>query len=372
MTTRVLITQPVASPYRTDLFSALARVEDVKLLVLYERFDEPNRRQWSVGTPKGYSYAALNSRRLFVRGYESPFYISSPLKVKSFLKWEPDVCLVGGWDVLTNWILISACRRKGTPVLQWIESSENTINRGSKPLMALRHIFLSRAVGFCVPGQDAKAFVQTRFREKPVFVIPNSPARIFTDLREHQPPLEKVALFLGAFTERKGVDLLIRAVDILAAHGWKLRMVGHGALEERVRRLSREHANVVSTPGFVEGKQLLAEYQSASCLLLPSRSDPWPLAAAEATAVGLPVAFGRSGNAADLCDLNPYSAKIAVSDQKSFNSDLSRFLSRLDTAWPNCFSRTAANPLSPNVIAEEIARACRFVAPASQENESHS
>jgi glycosyltransferase involved in cell wall biosynthesis len=118
---------------------------------------------------------------------------------------------------------------------------------------------------------------------------------------ERQPPL---LLSLGALIPRKGHDLLIEALAILAGHDWRARLVGSRAyapawaahiealaarrgLQDRIR-----FADAVADAG--------AELAAAQIFVLPSHHEGFGMAFAEAMSSGLPVVGCKTGAVPDL------------------------------------------------------------------------
>ncbi|HEX7294304.1 MAG TPA: glycosyltransferase family 4 protein, partial [Pyrinomonadaceae bacterium] len=102
---------------------------------------------------------------------------------------------------------------------------------------------------------------------------------------------ERVFLFSGALTLRKGVDLLAQAFNELACEGAhvKLRIVGDGPLLPQLQTtLAHAHSNVTFV-GFKDWAELPSEYAKADVLCVPSRYDGWGLVIPEGLAAGLPV-----------------------------------------------------------------------------------
>jgi glycogen(starch) synthase len=93
---------------------------------------------------------------------------------------------------------------------------------------------------------------------------------------------------LGAFTHEKGQDVAIAAANLLRARMPRLRMILAGDNPPAAALDSR-----IQLPGFLENR---GEFFAALDLfIMPSRSEGWGLAAAEAMAHGLPVAASDTG-----------------------------------------------------------------------------
>ena len=97
-------------------------------------------------------------------------------------------------------------------------------------------------------------------------------------------------LFMGEVGERKGSFDLVKALQALQQEGvpFQARFCGNGDLE----RLQREVAGMgdaVAIPGWVSGKERLAEYRNTHLVVLPSYQEGLPMTILEAMAAGLPV-----------------------------------------------------------------------------------
>jgi glycosyltransferase involved in cell wall biosynthesis len=127
-------------------------------------------------------------------------------------------------------------------------------------------------------------------------------------------------LYVGRFAREKNVDRLLEAHRRYrartASEPWGLVVVGSGPetrrLEEQARRVG---LGDVVIAGFRQIGELPAFYALASCLVLPSVSEPWGLVVNEAMASGLPVLVSeRCGCVPELVQaglngyaFNPYS-----------------------------------------------------------------
>lgn len=109
-------------------------------------------------------------------------------------------------------------------------------------------------------------------------------------------------VYLGAFSERKGVDVLLNALALVRDHAWHAELVGSGPLEREIRtRIEalglcsrvRQH----NSPDRSRAMQILSE---ADLLVLPSRYDGWGAVVNEALMLGVPVICTSSCGASDL------------------------------------------------------------------------
>jgi glycosyltransferase involved in cell wall biosynthesis len=129
------------------------------------------------------------------------------------------------------------------------------------------------------------------FRQ-PIAVVPNG-----VDIPDIAPGPRgdaKTLLFLGRVHPKKGVDLLLEAwVRLQGAHSdWRLRIVGPGDAGY-MRRLAGLAASLgaerVTFAGPLYGRDKTEAYRAADLFVLPTHSENFGMAVAEALAAGCPV-----------------------------------------------------------------------------------
>lgn len=113
-----------------------------------------------------------------------------------------------------------------------------------------------------------------------------------------KPSASRELLFVGGLDAAhyfKGVDVLIEALGLVAKkrRDWRLKIVGRGELKERYVQLVNELSltDRVEFVGNANNLDLVAAYQQARCLILPSinRNEAFGLVLLEAMACGRPV-----------------------------------------------------------------------------------
>ena len=99
-------------------------------------------------------------------------------------------------------------------------------------------------------------------------------------------------VFLGALTERKGVDTLLAALaqpGLLGAD-WHLTLVGNGDSDRwRAQAASLGLASRVAIPGWLPGEEARAMLAQCDALILPARQEAMPMVILEAMAAGVAV-----------------------------------------------------------------------------------
>jgi len=111
---------------------------------------------------------------------------------------------------------------------------------------------------------------------------------------------DTVFSFVGSGFARKGLGA---AIDALAATGRRnLRLVVAGQDRATAKFVARAgHASVADRVVFLGGREdVRSVYAGSDCFILPTRYDPFPNAALEALAMGLPVIVSNQCGAAEL------------------------------------------------------------------------
>jgi glycosyltransferase involved in cell wall biosynthesis len=153
-----------------------------------------------------------------------------------------------------------------------------------------------------ISGTTAAYFEGTRFRRPPILAFngvdverfrPAEPGGKDAARSEHDLPAGRpLALFVGRFVEKKGLNVL-RALAA-ARPDVTFVLAGGGPIDPEGWGLP----NVIVKRG-VAGEKLATLYRAADAFVLPSVGEGYPLVVQEALASGLPVLCGAESAAAD-------------------------------------------------------------------------
>jgi glycosyltransferase involved in cell wall biosynthesis len=284
----IVLFQRSLAPYRVSLFNSLNKTLHGAFALILTRSDPTPDRRWTVPWSEVDCHVVvLPGHRLNVgRGaWEVSYGVRAALD-----DLKPQAVVLGGWDVHACWSALWWARRRGVPLIAWVESSQRTGQHRGAVTTAIRHRFLKACAAAIVPGAAAAAFVRQLAPALPCHYAPNSLDA--ADLRSiGVPSSQGAAVFIGELSERKGLDLLLAAAPQLLQLFPRLIVAGDGPLRSSVVALAATLPGL-EYAGFVEGPQKAALFDQAAVILLPSRKDPWPLVACEAL-VGLrPVVVG--------------------------------------------------------------------------------
>lgn len=108
-------------------------------------------------------------------------------------------------------------------------------------------------------------------------------------------------LFLGRQELVKGPDVIIKAVEILAKTNQDIHlyMIGEGSLKEALSKEIKQKKidHLITMLGYVEDQSVVNGYLlNCDCLVIPSRSESFPLVITEALQANLPIIGSNVGD----------------------------------------------------------------------------
>lgn len=127
--------------------------------------------------------------------------------------------------------------------------------------------------------------------------------------RKHVHP--KKFIFVGRFERIKGVELLIKAWEMIgdSRAGWELILVGNGSLKINISKLEIDGLVVKD---FMQPEKLAEILNEIGCFILPSTFEPWGVVVHEFASAGVPLILSDAVGAGTeflISDLNGYRFK---------------------------------------------------------------
>lgn len=119
--------------------------------------------------------------------------------------------------------------------------------------------------------------------------------------RENKTPLK--VLFVGQIIKRKGVDVLLRAIQFSKKGVYDVKIAGCGKNQKTLMNYCIKTTNekkTISWLGAIDSTELPEWYNWADVLVVPSRYDGWAAVVNEGLMVGLPVILSDACGAVDI------------------------------------------------------------------------
>jgi glycosyltransferase involved in cell wall biosynthesis len=204
---------------------------------------------------------------------------------------------------------------------------------GVRPYQALRSACSRRVAVATAPSRYTLDTITSCgfFPSAHKVVVPNSHGMSASEVsgRRLRSGSERVGgslrlLFLGRLESIKGVDMLCRCVERLAASGTKveLEVAGWGSLDESLREAYGDNSGITLV-GPLFGADKEAALSRCDALVVPSR---WPeafgIVAVEALAFGKPVIATRVGGLEEIVEAGRTGLLIPPADEKALSDAL--------------------------------------------------
>lgn len=322
---RIVIITNIPSPYRVDHFIYLQKnfPQYDFHIVFSEKKSKSDLRQWNVSVSElNNVYFLENITLYFKRKYDDREICLTHGVGKLLKKISPDavVCMEYNLTIIQTVIW---CKFNKVPYISLTDGtlySERNIN---KIQFFLRKFIISRAAAFIASSTKAKEKIEYYRNKNRIFVSYLS-EDFSVYLQDKYENYGKNILYVGSLIDRKGVDLLLRALYLVKID-WHLDIVGDGQGKKELLEICNRLgiSDRVSFLGYKQQIELKALYAKADLFVLPSREDCYGLVIMEAMASSLPVVCSKYVDGAyDLINektgriIDPYDAESFASNIK--------------------------------------------------------
>lgn len=350
------------SPHQKVWLDALFHVADTDVIVAYAYADSPNR-DWGMHVANGPTVRVPSLRGL--------------TGVASLRNWvaglDRDVWVLGSaFTFARTQALASAFAQLRAP---WAYCGEPP--RPRRGMLALARDWMLRRVlrrchGVIATGTEpARRYREMLGDDRPVTSVPYYiPLDEWLEVPLVAPPKcgEPLRfLMLSQLIPRKGLDLLVRACEMLPKTGWRLDVYGEGPERQPLQQAIDAAGLPITLHPPLAFDHRMDAFKNVHCFVFPSRWDGWGMAPVEALAAGLPViASDQTMSAYDFIrdDVNGW---IVPCEPHAIASAMQVVISNPDRlASLSQAARASVSSYDPTKGAMELVRFCRLLVDNAQ------
>lgn len=249
----------------------------------------------------------------------------------AYLRSAPSVSLIHAHFGIPDAIVAyRQAERAGLPLVVTLHGDDalKVLPRRDPIGRALRHAVAGARAVICVSSAMAEAVRQVMPAVDPL-VIPNG----FDDalFRPSGRPRDLGLLFVGMLVPVKNLDVLLRAyASIHDRVAMPLTLAGDGPLRAALESQARELgvAGSVRFVGAQSREEVAALMGRAVALVLPSKSEGWPLVIAESLGCGTPVVASRVGGIPEIVGSDAGGILVAPGDEQALADALIAIVER--------------------------------------------
>lgn len=339
---RFEVIQNIPSPYRLHLFNEMWRQLKEREVEFHVNFMSDMSRGHAE-RPLSWRDPQIDFPHKYWNDYGISHYHFNPGLVKYIRQVKPDYMLVGStFDTFTTWAVSAFCR-SGVRCA-WSEGNTKTTGEMGGLRGAIKRSVFSQYQLVGVPGSDAAKYIllhQKRTKRrmpKPIY-LPNlvDETRFKPRGEWDQNDILEIRKIMGADDDTrvcltparlepvKGLSEWLSLLTPKMVNGWKLIIMGQGALHDELIKLTKRIGidGQVKILEFVPYADMPKYYASADLMLLPSKYDPNPLSVVEALHSGLPIALSNmAGNVEEGVTPGSNGWTLPVDDVAAFKSVL--------------------------------------------------
>jgi glycosyltransferase involved in cell wall biosynthesis len=294
-------------PYRVPLYEAIMR-QAGDLRIFISTHMEANRdwqAEWGALDVAVQRTLTMN-RTWRGEGFKERFEVHVPYDtIAQLRRWRPDVILTGQMGARSlQAVWYAQFARK--PVVLWAMLSDHLEKNWGTLRSVTRRWLVKQVDSIIVNGESgARYFHRLGVPDERLLRVHQSvdmQALLALPIeRDHRSRVE--LLHVGSVSERKGVHLLLDAVELWADRNpdrhLNLTLVGDGPLRPKLQERTERPNVSLRWVGSVPYEQLPQWYSRGDVLVFPSLGDEWGLVVNEALAAGVPVLGSSYSQAVD-------------------------------------------------------------------------
>ena len=362
---RIALLTNFVPPYRVAFYEALTRVAGELRVFASTRME--GNRDW---TPDWGSLDVVVQKTLTLHktwredGFSEGQEMHVPYDTfKQLRAYKPDLIISGELSARSLQAMAYA-KLTITPIVIWATLSDRLEQNRGALKKAARGWLLLNAQRVIVNGESGARYVK-RFgvADDKIIRMPyttNMSALLSLSI-ERAERSQRELLYVGAISPRKGVQLLIAALNSwAAAHpdiALRLTLVGNGPLRAQLQQQSSEPNLQLRWIDHVEYDKLPTIYENQDMFVFPTLGDEWGLVVNEALAAGLPVLGSAYSQAVEELIVDGSNGWVfAPTSARDIESALDRALGVTPTELSRMRSaaRKSVEALTPENAAEKL------------------
>ena len=357
------------SSYKGVVFSYLFKKSNKILELSFIQIAETEKSRIALSkvdyTVHDYQYDLL-----FKGNYEdvSSFDITARL-IRDIFERKPDIVVLPGYNKVEYWAMLMLCTLLG--ITRGVFCDSTSFDRPAKIYKKiLKSFFFGKCNFFFAYGERSVNYLKNHGVNPGLIFTRCQAASLPLDYSVQEVRVSRIRcaraapkaqyLYVGRLSPEKGLVCLLKSFsEILKTYpDSKLRIVGHGPLGDYLRNLTRELCieTRVAFIGALTGKQLYHEYSEATCLILPSISEPWGLVVNESLSYGCPVVVSDACGCVPELVIDGISGYVFKTNDVAHLTDrvllLTKEFMNLELITDNCLD--AVSKFTPSNSADQI------------------
>ena len=299
---KILFLTNVPSPYRVEFFNQLGEKSD--LTVLYQKKRSSERDKKWVGESRN------TFKSIYLNGVSTGVDQSISFDVLKYLdKKKYDFIVICGLASPTEVLALTWCKVCRIPYYFESDGGFAKTGKGIKEYLKRFNLFGAQGyfstgnnhdlyyLAYGVPYEKIIHYPFSSITSQDIRLMPVEATEKKAIRRKHGYDYSTVAVTVGQFIYRKGIDVLIKAWSNINQNNCLVIVGGEPTKDYLDLIKENNNKNIYFVP-FVE-KNVLAEYYAmADFFVLPTREDIWGLVVNEAMCFGLPVISSNRAAAA--------------------------------------------------------------------------
>ena len=341
---KILIFHNIPAPYRLPLFRKLSEFYDLTVVFLQR---EEKGRLWKIKDEDlNFSYVFLNE--ISISLFKKKLTVNN--KISSLIKnISPDVII--GIDNPPNFLamfkIIRVCKKGRIPFLLWTGNfpgyklGDNFIFKiGDKIIDWIRKFKLyPNAHGFIAYGREGSLYLSNIYKINSNKIFVGTQGYPYEELIpetfQYREEERKIAynnsniIYIGYLKRRKGIEILLKAADLLKKDHVRFNILIIGEGEREVKKIINEYSkkiNIISF-GYKEGREKYNSLRNAKILVLPTYKDPWGWVINEAMYLGVPVVTTDKAMAKEMVIDGENGYVVKAEDENALRETMKRLLS---------------------------------------------